>query len=131
MTKEERIEHWLGLSNKDLTVAEDLLPLKHYMYVAFMCHQAIEKIMKAYYVKLHDNTPPFTHELLILASSGGFYDDFSEEQKHFIRQLSPLNIRTRYPEYKDLIYKQLTKQVSQQILEQTLQLHQWISEKLS
>ena len=131
MTKEEKIEHWLELSNKDLNVAEDLLPLKHYVYVAFMCHQAIEKVMKAYYVKLHDETPPFTHELLLLASTGGFYDDFLDEQKHFIRQLSPLNIRTRYPEYKDLIYRQLTKQVSEQILEQTKQLHQWINEKLS
>ena len=131
MTKEEKIEYWRELSNRDLQVAKDLLPLKHFLYVAFMCHQAIEKIMKAYYVKLNDNdTPPFTHELILLASKGDFYNNFSEEQKHFIRQLSPLNIRTRYPEYKDLIYKQLTQLVCEKILEQTEQLHQWISEKL-
>ena len=131
MTKEEKVEHWRKLSDKDLQVAEDLLSLKHYLYVAFMCHQSIEKIMKAYYVKLLDDTPPFSHELLLLASSGGFYNDFSDEQKHFIHQLSPLNIRTRYPEYQDLLYRQLTQPVCVQILQQTKTLHQWISEKLS
>jgi len=131
MTKKEKVEHWCRLSNRDLQVAEDLFPLQHYLYVAFMCHQAIEKMMKAYFVKLLDDTPPFTHELMLLASKGGFYNNFSEEQKHFIHQLSPLNIRTRYPEYKDIIYKQLTQTVCKQILEQTKQLHQWINEKLS
>jgi len=130
MTQEEKIEYWRKLSNKDLEVAEDLLPLKHYLYVVFMCHQAIEKIMKAYYVKQINDTPPFIHELIILASKGGFYDSFSEEQKQFIRRLAPLNIRTRYPEYKGLIYKQLSQSVCKQILEQTKQLHQWITEKL-
>jgi len=131
MTTEEKIEYWQGLSNDDLKVAEDLLTLKHFLYVVFMCHQSIEKMMKAYYVKLINDTPPFTHELLLLSSKGGFYDDLSEEQKKFIRQLNPLNIRTRYPEYRGLIYKQLTPSVCEQILEQTKQLHQWISEKLS
>ena len=130
MTKEEKVEHWRKLSDDDLQVAEDLLSLKRYLYVAFMCHQAIEKIMKAYFVKLLDDTPPFSHELPYLASRGGFFDDFSEDQKNFIRQLSPLNIRTRYPEYRDMLYRQLTQSVCQQILEQTKLLHQWISEKL-
>ena len=93
MTAEEKIEHWRKLSNDDLKVAEDLLTLKHFLYVVFMCHQSIEKIMKAYYQKLHNDTPPFTHELLILSSRGGFYNDFSEEQKNFIHQLNPLNIK--------------------------------------
>jgi len=112
-------------------VAEDLLTLKHFLYVVFMCHQSIEKIMKAYYQKLHNDTPPFTHELLLLSSRGGFYNDFSEEQKKIIHQLSPLNIRARYPEYRDRLYQQLTQSVCTQIFEQTKQLHQWISEKLS
>jgi HEPN domain-containing protein len=130
MTTEEKINHWRELSNEDLKVAEDLLSLKHFLYVAFMCHQSIEKIMKAYYVKLNEDTPPFIHDLFLISSRGGFYDVFSEEQKNFIHQLSPLNIRTRYPEYRDLIYRQLTQHVCKQILEQTTQLHQWISERL-
>ena len=76
--------------------------------------------MKTYYEKLNEDTPPFTHDLLLLTSSGGFYDNFSEEQKDFIRQLSSLNIRIRYPEYKNLIYKQLTQPVCKKILDQTI-----------
>jgi HEPN domain-containing protein len=52
MTKEAKIQYWLKLSETDLQVAEDLLRLKHNLYVGFMCHQCIEKIMKGYYTKV-------------------------------------------------------------------------------
>jgi HEPN domain-containing protein len=134
MTKEDKIQYWLKISESDLQVAEDLLRLKHNLYVGFMCHQCIEKIMKGYYTKVtqeKDDTPPLTHDLPYLANKGGFYELFSEEQKQFIRQLNPLNIRTRYPDYKYTLYKQLTTDVCIRLLEQTKTLYQWIKEKLS
>jgi HEPN domain-containing protein len=130
MTKKEIIEHWTKLSDNDLKVAEDLFVLKHYLYVGFMCHQSIEKIFKGYFAKLNEETPPFTHDLRIISTKGNFSDELPEEQKQFIRILSPLNIRLRYPEYKDLIFKQMTKDVTWDILQKTKNLQQWIKEKL-
>jgi len=131
MTKEEIIEHWVKLSDNDLKVAEDLFVLKHYLYVGFMCHQSIEKIFKGYFAKLNDSAPPFTHDLRIISTKGNFSDELPEEQKQFIRILSPLNIRLRYPEYKDMIFKQMTKDVTWDILQKTKKLQQWIKEQLS
>ena len=131
MTKKEIVEHWIKLSDNDLKVAEDLFVLKHYLYVGFMCHQSIEKIFKAYFAKLNDTPPPFTHDLRIISTQGNFSDELPEEQKQFIRILSPLNIRLRYPEYKDMIFKQMTKDVTWDILQKTKNLQQWIKEKLS
>ncbi|MDR1180776.1 MAG: HEPN domain-containing protein [Bacteroidales bacterium] len=111
MTREEKIKYWIELSIEDLKAGETLLQGGHYLYVGFMCHQAIEKIMKGYFVKLIDEIPPFTHDLVMLASKGDFYSSFTENQKDFIRQLNPLHIKARYPEYKDRIYRQLTKEV--------------------
>ena len=131
MTKKEIIEHWIKLSDNDLKVAEDLFVLKHYLYVGFMCHQSIEKIFKGYFAKLNEDTPPFTHDLRIISTKGNFSDELPEEQKQFVRILSPLNIRLRYPEYKDMIFKQMTKDITWDILQKTKKLQQWIKEKLS
>jgi HEPN domain-containing protein len=52
-----------------------------------MCHQVAEKIFKAYYTKLKEETPPFVHKLTYLATHGGFDGLLSEEQQLFIEEL--------------------------------------------
>ena len=49
---EKTIQYWIDISEYDLQVAKSLLDKDHYLYVGFMCHQAVEKMFKALYVKL-------------------------------------------------------------------------------
>ena len=130
MTTEEKVTYWVKISNDDLTIAETMLRNKYRLYTGFMCHQAIEKIFKAGYVKLKNETPPYTHHLVRLAELSGFYELFSEEQKVFLSNLNPLNIEARYPDYKELIAKSLTDERCKHIFEQTKDLLQWIKEKI-
>jgi HEPN domain-containing protein len=130
MTNKEKIQYWVELSDGDLKVAEIMFREKQFLYVGFMCHQVVEKIFKGYYSKLKDETPPFTHELPYLANKGGFYNLFSDEQKDFIDQLNPLNIRARYPDYKKELMKELTTSRCQTIIENTKKIQQWIKERL-
>ena len=130
MTKEEKVKHWIKISDEDLNVAETLLKNRHHLYTGFMCHQAIEKIFKASYVKLKDETPPYTHDLPHLAKLADFYDLFSDEQKLFLNTINPLNIEARYPDYKERIAKILTNERCKQLFEQTKELQQWIKEKI-
>ena len=130
MTTEEKIEYWTKISDDDLIVAETMYTNRHYMYTGFMCHQVIEKICKAGYQKVKNETPPYTHDIPHLAKLAGFYDLFSEEQKLFLNTLSPLNIEARYPDYKKQIAKSLTPERCKQIFEQTKQFQQWIKEKI-
>jgi len=58
---EDTIQHWINIAEYDLQVAESMLEKKHYLYVGFMCHQAIEKLLKAYYVRNKKETPPYIH----------------------------------------------------------------------
>jgi len=46
-----------------------MLNTGRYLYVGFMCHQVIEKIFKALYSKLKEDTPPFSHKLVYLAKT--------------------------------------------------------------
>lgn len=40
---------WLDIVNEDLNVAELLFNNGHWLYTGFMCHQVIEKTLKAYW----------------------------------------------------------------------------------
>ena len=44
MSTEDRAIKWLVIVKEDLSVAEDLFKTGHWLYVAFMCHQVIERL---------------------------------------------------------------------------------------
>ncbi|MDR2148812.1 MAG: HEPN domain-containing protein, partial [Tannerella sp.] len=57
-------------------------------------------------------------------------EQFSESQKELIDLLEPLNIKTRYPDYKRELAKQLTAEKCFHIFNKTKELQQWTKEKL-
>ena len=130
MTTEEKVKYWIKLSDYDLETAIAMLETKRYLYVGFMCHQVIEKIFKAVYSERKKETPPHTHDLEYLALKGGFYEVLHEEQQDFIGELNPLNIETRYPEYKKEISKMLTPSKCAELLEGTKKIQQWTKEMI-
>ena len=130
MTSENKVTYWVELSDYDLETAMAMFQTKRYLYVGFMCHQVIEKIFKAYYSNLKEETPPYTHKLIYLAQHGGFYDLLNEGQIDFVLEVEPLNIEARYPEYKERLVKRLTPNYCEMLIEQTKTLQQWIKEHL-
>jgi HEPN domain-containing protein len=130
MTKAQKIQHWINLSDYDVETAEAMLQTKRYLYVGFMCHQVVEKIFKACYAKLKEDPPPFTHDLEYIALKSGFYKILSEKQQDFIGELNPLNIEARYSEYKEDILKRLTPAKCANLLEQTIKIQQWTKETI-
>jgi HEPN domain-containing protein len=130
MTTEEKVKYWTEISDYDLETSVAMLETKRYLYVGFMCHQVIEKIFKAVYSERKDEMPPYTHDLEYLALKSGFYEMLSEEQQDFIGELNPLNIESRYPEYKKMLSKILTPSECSRLLEQTKKLQQWTKEMI-
>lgn len=130
MTNEEKINYWIDLSNNDFLVANTLLKNGHNLYTGFMCHQAVEKLLKGYYVKIKGDTPPFKHDLEYLAQQSGLYNLLNEKHVMFIEELNPLNIEARYPDYKSKITQYLTNEKIQDLFEKTRELLQWIKEKI-
>jgi len=130
MKREEKINYWIEIADYDLETAKAMLQSKRFLYVGFMCHQAIEKILKAYFSSKFDEIPPFIHNLKILAEKCDLYNLFSEEQKDIIDMLLPLNIEARYPTYKELLMKSLSFSKCEEIIENTNKLKKWIESKL-
>ncbi len=122
--------YWKDVSDYDIETAEAMLQSKRYLYVGFMSHQAIEKILKAYFVKKYGDTAPFSHSLSYIAKKADIYRYFSEEQKAFIDMLEPMNIECRYPTHKEQLLKSLTKEKCEEILDKSKELQIWIKKML-
>lgn len=126
----DKVQYWLDIADYDYDTATDLMKSKRWVYVAFMCHQTLEKTIKAYFTKHVSDTPPYLHNLTRLAEQSGLYEIMSEEQKSFLDAMTPMNIEARYPNYKSMLASSLNEEVCQHLMEQTQTMRQWIKDKL-
>lgn len=130
MANKERAGKWLDIVAEDLSVAELLFNNGHWLYTGFMCHQVIEKTLKAYWCVCRDDDPPYLHDHGRIAKGCGLYTKMSEEQKDFLEGIKDMNIDARYQEVKDAVARTLNRETTEMILKNTKQLHSWILEKL-
>jgi HEPN domain-containing protein len=130
MAKEDIVQAWLGHVHEDISAAEDLYKTGHLLYVAFLCHQALEKALKSYYAATNDDDPPYTHSHSKLLDICGLTDELSPGHLRFIDFMVPMYIKARYPEQKVAAARSLSKDTCQYIIDTTKQLTQWIEERL-
>lgn len=126
----KNVEYWIEVSEYDIETANAMLQTKRYLYVGFMCHQSIEKILKACFVQKVDEHAPRTHNLTLLAQKSGLYDEMNEQQLELLDLLEPLNIQARYPTNKERLMKSLSNEKCQEILKNTREMMAWIKIKL-
>ena len=128
----EKVEYWIKLADYDIETARAMLNSTRFLYVGFMCHQTIEKALKAVISRdcAEGEIPPKIHDLSKLAVKANIFDIMTEEQQDFIEDLNPLNIESRYPEYKDEIAAGLTKENCGELIVKTEELLCWIKEQL-
>ena len=107
-----------------------MLETKRFLYVGFMCHQCIEKAIKAVIAASSEEMPPKVHNLLRLAEQCGLLDRMSDTQKNVLFTLNPLNIESRYPSFKDNLLAQLNQDRCSRIISDTKELFTWIRQQL-
>ncbi|MDE6702674.1 MAG: HEPN domain-containing protein [Muribaculaceae bacterium] len=127
---DNRITYWVEMSDYDFDTAVAMLATKRYLYVGFMCHQAIEKLLKAYWSMVLPDPPLKIHTLSRLAEKTGIDKEMTEAQLDIIDTLEPLNIETRYPSYKERLMKSLNYEKCRQIIHDTDELRKWIKNRL-
>ena len=109
-----------------------MLSTDRLLYVGFMCHQTIEKALKAIIARdcEEGEIPPKIHNLSKLAVSANLFEMMSEQQQDLIYELNPLNIEARYPEYKDEIAVGLSRDNCEELIAGTEGLLCWIKKQL-
>jgi len=51
MNINNKTEYWLDIAHYDLVSAKAMLESKRFLYVGFLCHQTVEKCLKAFSVR--------------------------------------------------------------------------------
>lgn len=127
----DKVAYWIDIANYDIDTAEAMYQTGRWLYVAFMCHQAIEKTLKAYWCGTQVEDPPYTHHRMRLAEGCGIYDSMDDEQKDFLDTITNYNIEARYPQDKEELARTLTKQTCRNLIDETKQMMRWIQDVLS
>lgn len=122
---------WVEQINEDILSAEALFKSRRWLYVGFLCHQAIEKAVKAYWFATRDDQPYYLHNHFRLLEGCGLKAQLDERQLRFLEIMSPMYISARYPEYKSQIARMLTEEGCAYIIDETKKLTQWILQKCS
>lgn len=128
--QQDKVKYWVELADYDFETAQAMFETKRFLYVGFMCHQIIEKMLKAYWSNVLEEPALKIHSLSRLAEKSGLDKDMSEEQTDFIDSLEPLNIEARYPSYKDRLMNTLTEERCKELIKQTDELRLWIKNRL-
>ena len=125
---EKIVKHWVETSDSDFKTMYILFNSKTYHWALFLGHIAIEKLLKAYYVKINHDHAPLTHNLYRLAELGGI--EISEECAEWLFMITTFNINARYDDYKEEFYAMCTLDFAKEWIEKIENLQQWIKRML-
>jgi HEPN domain-containing protein len=116
--------NWIETAEYDLETARHLLATGRYPYVIFMCHLALEKMLKAHVSEMTGNIPPRTHDLIALTRRSGL--DLPQGDLEFIGRINNVSIPTRYPDDLQRVLQEYTERVARRYLDQTEGTVRWL-----
>lgn len=120
-------KNWIDTANYDFKTAEVMLKSKRYIYVVFMCHLSIEKMIKAIISTERKGLPPKSHSLLYLSKKVSI--QFIEDIQEFIEQLDNVSIITRYPEDLRRMSKEFNKSRAEEVFKKTRRTLRWLRQE--
>jgi HEPN domain-containing protein len=122
--KDKLIEYWIAGSDDDYETMIAMFDSKRFSWSLFIGHLMIEKLLKAYYVKVKSDYPPFIHNLLRLAEKAEL--SLTDDIKMQLVTITAFNINTRYDDYKMSFKKQCTTEFTKDWIEKLKELRPWI-----
>ena len=129
MDSQEKYTYWLDIAQYDLDVAESMCKSSHWLYVVFMCQQAIEKLVKGLYTVYVDDNVPRIHNIKPLIEK---FDDklpktIPEEIFEFFNTLSSYYLNNRYPDFISKLSEQINETEAKGVLLRTKEVFIWLS----
>ena len=124
---EKIVKFWLDKSNEDLISAKVMLDSARYSWCAFICQQALEKCLKAGYVKKKNQIPPYIHklerlcEVLELSPPVVILDSIIKIDKYYIV--------SRYPTYRKEV-EISDKKIAEEVYKHTKEIYKWLIKQL-
>ncbi|MCB0003273.1 MAG: HEPN domain-containing protein [Anaerolineae bacterium] len=120
--------NWVDLAEYDLETARHLLKTGRYLYVVFMCHLALEKMLKAHVTETTQAVAPKSHDLIYLVKKSEV--QLPQPFLEFIGKINNASIPTRYPEDLQRALADYPKPIARSYLEQTTEVIGWLKQIL-
>jgi HEPN domain-containing protein len=119
-------QNWINLSDYDLETARHMLATGRFLYVVFMCHLALEKMLKAHFTEVTQSVPPKTHDLIYLVKKS----ELALPQPHleFIGKINNASVPTRYPDDLQRTVDQYPEAIVRGYLKQTEEMLAWLKQ---
>ena len=120
----KQVANRIKSSQYDLKTAEHMLKTGRYIYVLFMCHLSVEKLLKGLYETILKKIAPKTHNLIYLLNATGI--ELAEQHLETLELLNDLSIVTRYPEDIDAMVKAFKRKKVADYLKKTKEMIKWL-----
>jgi len=124
LTMRSDTKNWIALAEYDLETASHMLKTGRNLYVVFLCHLALEKMLKALVTEITQTVPFKTHDLILLVKKSEL--KIPQEYLDFIGKINSASIPTRYPEDLERALKVYPKSVASEYLKQTTGIVKWL-----
>jgi HEPN domain-containing protein len=120
--------NWIALAEYDLETARYMLKTGRRIYVVFMCHMALEKMLKAHVTEATQTIPAKSHDLIYLVKKSGV--TVPPAHLEFIGKINNASVPTRYPDDLQRTLNEYTDAVVQDYLQQTEKALTWLKQEL-
>jgi len=111
-----------------METAESMHNSGRWLYVAFMCQQAIEKLCKGLFVLFVGDEIPRVHNIRHVLShfSDRLPQPVTEEHNRLFDTLTGYYLEGRYPEYKQKLSTLLGEAEAKELLKQSKEVFEWL-----
>jgi HEPN domain-containing protein len=124
----EKFEYWHDIAQYDLETAQAMFAAGRWLYVVFLCQQAIEKLCKGLYLLFIDDDVPYIHDInsLITRFADKLSESIDDDKRLLFAKLSAFYLNNRYPEYKARLSTSLNREEAQNILYESKEAFKWL-----
>ena len=128
MDAQAKFEYWLDIAQYDLSVAESMLNSGHWLYVVFMCQQAVEKLAKGLYSYYLPDTPPHLHNIktIVARAEPNLPTAIPADTMDFFDDLTAYYLNNRYPDYISKLSLQISETEAAEVMAKTKEVFAWL-----
>lgn len=128
MENEDIFQYWVTEADESNKIAKHLFDKKDYSYSLFFGHLAVEKMIKAIYVKNISEKVPRSHNLLRLAKEAKLH--IPDDKRSDLIRITAFNLEARYPDYKKEFRKKCTIDFTKVELSKIKEVLKWLKSTL-
>jgi HEPN domain-containing protein len=128
MDAQEKYDYWLDIAQYDIETASAMFGSRRWLYVVFMCEQAVEKLVKGLYTLYVDDNVPRTHNIssLVRAFEDKLPEPVSLDTFILFEDLRSFYLNGRYADFKQKLSSSTDEATAANYLKQTKEVFAWL-----